>query len=52
MQLGEIQHKLEEQNRTLGDFDAAKKRLAAENAELQRQLEDAESQASFIQKKN
>lgn len=24
MQLGEIQHKLEEQNRTLGDFDAAK----------------------------
>lgn len=50
MQLGEIQHKLEEQNRTLGDFDAAKKRLAAENGELQRQLEEAESQVNQLSK--
>lgn len=50
MQLGEVTGKLDETNRTLGDFDASKKKLAAENAELQRQLEDAESQVAQLNK--
>lgn len=50
MQCNELQHKLDEANRTLGDFDAAKKKLAVENSELQRQLEEAESQLSQLNK--
>ena len=50
MQLSEMTSKLDETNRTLGDFDAAKKKLAAENAELSRQLEDAESQVAQLTK--
>ena len=50
MQLGELQHKIDEQNRTLGDFDASKKKLAVENGELQRQLEEAESQVNQLGK--
>lgn len=42
--MNEVQAKLDEANRTLHDFDAAKKRLAVENADLLRQLEEAESQ--------
>merc|ERR1719446_643606 len=43
-QLNEIQSKLDEANRTLNDFDATKKKLAVENADPLRQLEEAESQ--------
>lgn len=50
MQLGEMQHKIDEQNRTLGDFDSNKKKLAIENSELQRQLEEAESQVNQLSK--
>lgn len=48
--MSEMTGKLDETNRTLGDFDAAKKKLAAENSELQRQLEDAESQVAQLTK--
>jgi len=50
MQLGEVTGKLDETNRTLGDFDASKKKLAVENSELQRQLEEAESQVAQLGK--
>jgi cell division septum initiation protein DivIVA len=50
MQLSEVTGKLDETNRTLGDFDASKKKLAAENSELQRQLEEAESQVAQLGK--
>ena len=43
MQLQETSHKVEELNRSLGDLDGLKKKLTAENGELQRQLEEAES---------
>lgn len=42
-QTNEIQAKLDEANRTLNDFDATKKKLAVENADLLRQVEEAES---------
>ena len=50
MQMGELQGKLDDQNRSLGDFDTAKKKLAVENSDLQRQLEEAESQVSQLSK--
>jgi len=49
-QLAETQGKLDETNRTLNDFDAAKKKLAIENSDLLRQLEEAESQVSQLSK--
>jgi len=49
-QLAQLQGKLEEATRTLGDFDTAKKKLSMENADLMQQLEGAESQASQLQK--
>lgn len=48
--MNEIQAKLDEANRTLNDFDAAKKKLAVENADLLRQLEEAESQIGQLSK--
>lgn len=50
MQLGELRGKLDEANRSLGDFDSTKKRLVVENQELTRQLEEAESQVSQLSK--
>lgn len=50
MQLGELQGKMDEAHRSLGDLDAAKKRLTVENGEFQRQLEEAESQISQLSK--
>lgn len=50
LQMNEIQAKLDEANRTLHDFDAAKKKLAVENADLLRQVEEAESQISQLSK--
>lgn len=49
-QTNEIQSKLDEANRTLNDFDATKKKLAVENADLLRQVEEAESQISQLSK--
>jgi len=48
--LNEVQGKLDETNRTLNDFDAAKKKLSIENSDLLRQLEEAESQVSQLAK--
>merc|ERR1712212_488179 len=49
-QINDVQAKLDEANRTLNDFDATKKKLTVENAELLRQLEEAESQNSQLAK--
>lgn len=46
----EIQARLDESNRTLNDYDAAKKKLVVENADLLRQLEEAESQIGQLTK--
>merc|ERR1712198_162370 len=48
--LEEINAKLDEANHTLNDFDAAKKKMAAENADLVRQLEEAENQFGSLSK--
>lgn len=49
-QINEIQSKLDEANRTLNDFDATKKKLAVENTDLLRQVEEAESQIGQLSK--
>ncbi|XP_043208682.1 myosin heavy chain, muscle-like isoform X1 [Amphibalanus amphitrite] len=49
-QLASINSKLEEANRTLGDFDTSKKKLAMENSDLLHEVEQAESQVSQLQK--
>ena len=49
-QLNEVQGKLDESNRTLNDFDSAKKKLSIENSDYLRQLEDAESQVAQLNK--
>lgn len=46
----DLQGKLEESNRSLADFDATKKKLAVENGDLLRQLEEAENQVSALTK--
>lgn len=48
--MNDVQAKLDEANRTLNDFDAGKKKLAVENADLLRQLEEAESQIGQLSK--
>ena len=48
--LNDSQSKLDEANRTLNDFDAAKKKLSVENSDLLRQLEEAENQNSMLGK--
>lgn len=49
-QIHEVQGKIDEANRTLNDFDVAKKKLAVENAELLRQLEEVENQGMQLSK--
>merc|ERR1712168_1448386 len=49
-QINDTQAKLDEANRTLNDFDATKKKLTVENAELLHQLEEVESQNSQLAK--
>lgn len=46
----ELQARLDEANRTLNDFDAAKKKLAVENADLLRQVEESESHIGQLTK--
>lgn len=50
MIVNEYQNKMDEANRTLNDMDAAKKKLSAENTDLLRQVEEAESQISQLSK--
>lgn len=49
-QNNDLQTRVDEANRSLNDFDAAKKKLAIENSDLLRQLEEAESQVSQLSK--
>lgn len=48
--LAEANAKLDESTRTLNDYDAAKKKLAVENADLLRQLEEADNQITMLTK--
>lgn len=50
VQLADAQFKVDEMNRTLNDLDGGKKKLAVENSELQRQLEESESQVAQLNK--
>jgi len=49
-QLNEVQSKLDEAQRTLGDFDAQKKKLYVENGDLLRQLEEVDIQTNQMSK--
>merc|ERR1712142_445313 len=49
-QLNEVQSKLDEAQRTLGDFDAQKKKLYVENGDLLRQLEEVDIQINQMSK--
>merc|ERR1712223_884384 len=48
--LNEVNKKVEEANLTIGDFENAKRKLAAENADLLRQLQEHENQANMLSK--
>merc|ERR1719373_801359 len=48
--LNELGKKVEEGNLTLGDFEAAKRKLAAENGDLLRQLQELENSAAMLAK--
>lgn len=50
MQLNEANKKLEEANLTLADFVAGKRKLAAENADFLRQLQELENTANMMSK--
>ena len=49
-QLNELNKKIEESNLNLGDMEAAKRRLTAENADLLRQLQELEASANLMLK--
>lgn len=49
-QVHEVQVRLDEALRSLSDFDGTKKKLAVENADLLRQLEEAEAQLGSLNK--
>merc|ERR1711997_1381175 len=49
-QLNEHNKKVEEANLTLGDFENGKRKLAAENADLLRQLQELENNANMFAK--
>merc|ERR1712117_349687 len=46
----EMQKKIEEANLTLGDMEAGKRKLASENADLLRQLQELENSANMLAK--
>jgi len=48
--LNEVNKKVEEANLTLGDMDGAKRKLAADNADLLRQLQEIENNAALMAK--
>merc|ERR1719410_848069 len=47
-QLNDINKKVEEANLTLGDFENGKRKMAAENADLLRQLQELENNANML----
>merc|ERR1711981_907880 len=48
--LNEVNKKVEEANLTLGDFENNKRKIAAENADVLRQLQELENQAGLLSK--
>ena len=48
--LNELTKKIEEVNLNLGDFEAGKRRITAENADLLRQLQELNANASLMTK--
>merc|ERR1712012_912266 len=48
--LNDVNKKVEEANLTLGDFENAKRKLAAENSDLLRQLQELENSANMLSK--
>merc|ERR1712021_49239 len=48
--LNEVNKKVEEANLTLGDMDGAKRKLASDNADLLRQLQEIENAAALMAK--
>merc|ERR1712045_428026 len=48
--LNEVNKKVEEANLTLGDFENNKRKIAAENGDLLRQLQELENQANMLVK--
>merc|ERR1712001_364136 len=48
--LNEVNKKVEEANLTLGDMDGAKRKLASDNADLLRQLQEIENNAALMAK--
>merc|ERR1739846_13081 len=48
--LNEANKKVEEANLTLGDFENNKRKIAAENADLLRQVQELENQANMLAK--
>merc|ERR1712012_1151479 len=49
-QLNDLGKKVEEANLTLGDFETNKRKIAAENGDLLRQLQELENQANMLVK--
>merc|ERR1711881_756499 len=49
-QLNQLGKKVEEANLTLGDFEAAKRKISAENGDLLRQLQELENNANLLVK--
>ena len=49
-QISELNDKIDASNRTIVDLNSTKSRLQLENADLTRQLEDAESKVSQLNK--
>merc|ERR1711992_33863 len=50
LSLNEVNKKVEEATLTIGDFENAKRKLSAENADLLRQLQELENQANMLSK--
>jgi len=48
--LNDVNKKVEEATLTIGDFENAKRKLSAENADLLRQLQELENQANMLSK--
>merc|ERR1719410_2318508 len=50
LSLNEVNKKVEEATLTIGDFENAKRKLSAENADLLKQLQELENQANMLSK--
>merc|ERR1739844_342410 len=49
-QLNELNKKVEEANLTIGDYEVGKRKIAAENADLLRQLQEMENSGNMMAK--